>query len=137
MKNLFKKFSVIALLLVAVFVTVGCGGGKTKYTVSYHDVNTDKIVGVETVVEGNEPSGVVKDLVLEGGLFKDKELTQKWEGGVTGNVTLYGKWNAPEGEPVDGYYTYQGDRFIRYANVRYIQVYTVYLKITQYFTMFQ
>ena len=37
----------------------------------------------------------------------------------------------------DGYYTYQGDRFIRYANVRYIQVYTVYLKITQYFTMFQ
>ena len=37
----------------------------------------------------------------------------------------------------NAYYTYHGDCFIMYANIRYIQVYTVYLKITQYFTMFQ
>ena len=103
MKNLFKKFSVIALLLVAAVATVGCGDKKTKYTVTYYDVDdVNTPVGTETVVEGNVPTGLISNYVLESEIFKDAAMTEAWgDAGVTANISLYGEFTSKDG------YTYQ------------------------------
>ena len=103
MKNLFKKFSVIALLLVAAIVTVGCGDKKTKYTVTYYDVDdVNTPVGTETVVEGNVPTGLISNYVLESEMFKDAAMTEAWgDAAVTANVSIYGEFTSKDG------YTYQ------------------------------
>ncbi|MBQ2892284.1 MAG: hypothetical protein IJE45_05265 [Bacilli bacterium] len=103
MKKLFKKFSVIALLLAAVVVTVGCGDKKTKYTVTYYDVDdVNTVVGTETVVEGNKPTGLISNFVLESEMFKDAAMTEAWGNDVvTANVSIYGEFTSKDG------YTYQ------------------------------
>lgn len=102
MKNLFKKFSVIALLLVAAVATVGCGDKKTKYTVTYYDVDdVNTPVGTETVVEGNKPTGLISNYVLESELFKDAAMTEEFVEVVSANISLYGEFTSKDG------YTYQ------------------------------
>ena len=104
MKSLFKKMSLVALLLVAVFVAAGCGGNKDKkdkFNVYYYIMSTQQQIGKEEVVKGKEPSRTVSGYFLNGALYTDPAGTQEFTGAVEEELHLYGDF-------VKDSYTYQG-----------------------------
>ena len=104
MKSLFKKMSLVALLLVAVFVAAGCGGNKDKkdkFNVYYYIMSTQQQIGKEEVVKGKEPSKTVSGYFLNGPLYTDPAGTQEFTGAVEEELHLYGDF-------VKDSYTYQG-----------------------------
>jgi len=107
-----KAFYVIlALLTIIGMVSCGGGGGTTTYTVTFNSNGGSAVAKIEGIQSGatiTAPTPPSKEGNTFAGWYKEDALTNAWNFAtdvVTGNITLYAKWEpvVPGAVPVTGY----------------------------------
>ena len=108
-----KKRSLLLLVLLALVALTSCNlvfpgddynpGGEVASINVYFEENGGTEVADQLVKQGSKitlPSNPVKENAVFGGWYKDAECTVAWDFEndlVEGEITLYAKWNKPQG----------------------------------------